>query len=130
MSEVRTRNQRLVLRFLVAQICCAAAIAVGGLFYAGWAVAHAVLAGGVIVAVGNAVFGWRLFAPGVATVRVLARGLFAGVSIDGSLISSRSDWNQEYYGKPMAAQQIVINGQGSNPGADPLREILSRYSGG
>ena len=58
------------------------------------------------------------------------RGLFAGVSIDGSLISSRSDWNQEYYGKPMAAQQIVINGQGSNPGADPLREILSRYSGG
>ena len=81
MSEVRTRNQRLVLRFLVAQICCAAAIAVGGLFYAGWAVAHAVLAGGVIVAVGNAVFGWRLFAPGVAPVRVLARGLFAGAAL-------------------------------------------------
>lgn len=58
------------------------------------------------------------------------RGLFAGVSIDGSLISSRSDWNQEYYGKPMAAQQIVINGQGNNPGAEPLREILSRFSGG
>ena len=81
MSEVRTRNQRLVLRFLVAQICCAAAIAGGGLFYAGWAVAHAVLAGGVIVAVGNAVFGWRLFAPGVAPVRVLARGLFAGAAL-------------------------------------------------
>ena len=58
------------------------------------------------------------------------RGLFAGVSIDGSLISSRSDWNQEYYGHPMAAQQIVLSGEGNNPGADPLREVLSRYSGG
>ncbi len=81
MSEVRKRNQRLVLRFLVAQICCAAVAAVGGLLVGGWAVAHAVLAGGVIVAVGNAVFGWRLFAPGVAPVRVLARGLFAGAAL-------------------------------------------------
>ena len=59
-----------------------------------------------------------------------ARGLFAGVSIDGSLISSRSDWNQEYYGQALAAQQIVLSNQGNNPGAEPLREILSRYSGG
>jgi len=81
MSEVRTRNRRLVLRFLVAQICCAAVVAIGGLLFAGWAQAHAVLAGGVIVAVGNAVFGWRLFAPGVAPVRVLARGLFAGAAL-------------------------------------------------
>ncbi len=59
-----------------------------------------------------------------------ARGLFAGISIDGSLISTRSDWNQEYYGQPMAAQQLVISNQGNNPGADPLREMLSRFSGG
>jgi len=58
------------------------------------------------------------------------RGLFAGVSLDGSLISTRSDWNQEYYGRPMAAQQLVISGQGNNPGADPLREMLARFSGG
>jgi SH3 domain-containing YSC84-like protein 1 len=58
------------------------------------------------------------------------RGLFAGVSIDGSLISSRSDWNQQYYGQPLAAQQIVLSGGGNNPGAEPLREILSRYAGG
>jgi lipid-binding SYLF domain-containing protein len=59
----------------------------------------------------------------------LARGLFAGVALDGSLIGVRSDWNQAYYGKPLAAQQIVLQGEGSNPGAEPLREILGRFSG-
>jgi lipid-binding SYLF domain-containing protein len=59
----------------------------------------------------------------------LARGLFAGIALDGSLIGVRSDWNQAYYGKPLAAQQIVLQGEGSNPGAEPLREILGRFSG-
>jgi len=57
-----------------------------------------------------------------------ARGLFAGISLDGSLISSKSDWNQSFYGKPLAAQQIVIGGEGNNPGADPLREMLAKYA--
>jgi lipid-binding SYLF domain-containing protein len=57
-----------------------------------------------------------------------ARGLFAGISLEGSLISSRSDWDQAYYGKPLAAQQIVNGGEGQNPGAEPLREMLARYS--
>lgn len=58
------------------------------------------------------------------------RGLFAGLSIDGSIISTKSDWNQAYYGKPIAAQQLVISNEGQNPGADPLREVLARFSGG
>jgi len=58
------------------------------------------------------------------------RGLFAGVSLDGSLISTRSDWNAAYYGQPMAAQQLVIGHDGNNPGAAPLREMLGRFSGG
>jgi lipid-binding SYLF domain-containing protein len=57
-------------------------------------------------------------------------GLFAGVSFQGSLISSRSEWNQAYYGRPLAAQQIVLQGEASNPGAAPLREVLARFSGG
>ncbi len=60
----------------------------------------------------------------------LSRGLYAGVSLDGGLIGSRSDWNQAYYGHPIAAQQIVLEGEGSNPGAQPLREVLGRFSGG
>ena len=58
------------------------------------------------------------------------RGLFAGVSFDGSLISTRSDWNQIYYGRPTSAQQLVIGNDGNNPGAEPLREMLARFSGG
>ena len=56
-----------------------------------------------------------------------ARGLFAGISLGGTLMSSKSDWNAAYYGRPVAAQQIVVGVEVSNPGADPLREVLSRY---
>ena len=59
-----------------------------------------------------------------------SRGLFAGVSLQGSIISSKSDWNQSYYGRSLAATQIVNQGAGNNPGAAPLREVLTRYSGG
>ena len=56
-----------------------------------------------------------------------ARGLFAGISLGGTLMNTKSDWNQAYYGKAVAAQQIVVGVEVSNPGADPLREVLSRY---
>ncbi len=66
---------------LVAQICCAAALAAVALVVSGAAAAHAALAGGFIVAAGNGVFGWRMFAPGVAPVRALVRGLYAGAAL-------------------------------------------------
>ena len=56
-----------------------------------------------------------------------ARGLYAGISLSGSLLASKSDWNQAYYGRPMAAQQIVITMEATNSAADPLRQILIRY---
>ncbi len=56
-----------------------------------------------------------------------ARGLYAGVSLGGSLMSAKSDWNQAYYGRPVGVQQIVLTMEASNKAADPLREILSRY---
>ncbi|HTN09891.1 MAG TPA: lipid-binding SYLF domain-containing protein [Acetobacteraceae bacterium] len=59
-----------------------------------------------------------------------SRGLYAGISLDGSIISQRSDWNAAYYGQPLSPQQIVLAGQGRNPGAEPLREMLARFSGG
>ena len=59
-----------------------------------------------------------------------SRGLFAGLSLSGSVIEVRSDWNAAYYGRPTAAQQIVIQGEGGNPGAAPLREMLARFSNG
>lgn len=56
-----------------------------------------------------------------------SRGLFAGIALDGSIMSQRSDWNQIYYGQPLGSRQIVIAMQASNRGADPLREVLTRY---
>lgn len=57
-----------------------------------------------------------------------ARGLFAGIALSGTLLSTKSDWNKAYYGRPLAAQQIVISMEANNPAADPLREVLMRAS--
>jgi hypothetical protein len=56
-----------------------------------------------------------------------ARGLFGGVSLEGGVMSARIDENQAYYGQPLVARQIVLQMQGQNPGADPLREVLTQY---
>jgi lipid-binding SYLF domain-containing protein len=58
-----------------------------------------------------------------------ARGLFGGVSLEGGVMSARIDENQGYYGQPLVARQIVLQMQGVNPGADPLRQLLTRYGG-
>ena len=56
-----------------------------------------------------------------------ARGLFAGIALSGTVMSTKSEWDQVYYGKPVAAQQIVLGMEVNNPAADPLREVLMRY---
>jgi SH3 domain-containing YSC84-like protein 1 len=55
------------------------------------------------------------------------RGLFGGVSLEGSIMALRSDWNAAYYGQPYAARQLVEQMVAANRGADPLREVLTRY---
>jgi lipid-binding SYLF domain-containing protein len=57
------------------------------------------------------------------------RGLFAGVSLDGALLSSDYAGDQAYYGGKADARQIVIGMQANNPGANPLRSVLARYGG-
>ena len=59
-----------------------------------------------------------------------SRGLFGGISLEGSIMSLRSGWNAAYYGQPYAARQIVVQMVGANPGADPLREVLTRFGSG
>jgi SH3 domain-containing YSC84-like protein 1 len=58
------------------------------------------------------------------------RGLYGGVSLEGSLMGQRSEWNRAYYGHELGAHQIVLDMQGANPGADPLRDVLTRYGTG
>jgi lipid-binding SYLF domain-containing protein len=55
-----------------------------------------------------------------------ARGLFGGVSLEGSLMGARTEWNRAYYGRDLSSRQIVIDMQATNQGADPLRDVLTR----
>lgn len=56
-----------------------------------------------------------------------ARGLYAGISLSGSIMGSKTDWNQAYYGRALASRQIVVQMEAANPAADPLRMVLTRY---
>jgi lipid-binding SYLF domain-containing protein len=58
-----------------------------------------------------------------------SQGLYGGVSLSGSILSNDSGAEQTYYGTQLDARQIVVDGQGSNPGANPLRTLLGRYGG-
>ncbi|MBV1795997.1 lipid-binding SYLF domain-containing protein [Siccirubricoccus sp. G192] len=56
-----------------------------------------------------------------------ARGLYAGLTLEGSLLSARSEWNRAYYGQDVSPRQIVVAMAVHNPGADPLRAVLMRF---
>ncbi len=56
-----------------------------------------------------------------------SRGLYAGISLNGSLLSAKSELDRAYYGRSVGAQQIVVGVEVSNPGADPLREVLTKF---
>ncbi len=58
-----------------------------------------------------------------------ARGLFAGITINGSTIRQDVDANQRFYGKRLTTKQIAFDGQAGSP--DPvglLRAALDRYA--
>lgn len=57
-----------------------------------------------------------------------ARGLFAGVSLDGNYLSPRDEWNRAYFGRDGTARQVVVEMAAHNPGSDPLRAALMRLS--
>lgn len=54
-----------------------------------------------------------------------AAGIYAGGSIEGSVLARRNDYNEAYYG-PGATPDAILFGQAfSNPQADPLRRVLA-----
>jgi len=58
-----------------------------------------------------------------------SRGLYAGLTLEGSLLSSRSDFNAAYYGRPLGTREIVVAMQAHNPASDPLRAALMQHGG-
>ncbi|HXK06955.1 MAG TPA: lipid-binding SYLF domain-containing protein [Verrucomicrobiae bacterium] len=58
-----------------------------------------------------------------------ARGIFGGVSLEGSTLRSDDGANKDLYGKKVSAREIVRTGQFSVPeGAKPLIDLLQTTS--
>jgi SH3 domain-containing YSC84-like protein 1 len=58
-----------------------------------------------------------------------ARGIFAGLSLNGATLRPDKDTNKVLYGGDLTNQQIVLEGKGKAPAAAAeLRSHLSRYS--
>jgi F0F1-type ATP synthase assembly protein I len=81
MSGVLARSYRLVVRVVLLQAGCAAFVASVFLVFKGAQPAFAALVGGLIVAAGSAVFGWRVFKPGIAGGATLMTAMYAGVIV-------------------------------------------------
>ena len=76
MSLLDSGPRRLVMWFTATQVGAAVVAAGALLLVSGRAAAGAALVGGLLIACSNLLFGWRLFAPGVAPVSTLARALY------------------------------------------------------
>lgn len=81
MSDVRIRGHRLVVRVVLLQTGCALAVASAFFVLRGASAGIAALAGGLIVAIGSAVLGWRAFRPGVAGAATLSTAMYVGVAM-------------------------------------------------
>jgi F0F1-type ATP synthase assembly protein I len=81
MNDAPSVGKRLVMRVVLLQAGCAALVAIAFWIFEGAAACGSSLAGGLIVAIGSAVFGWRMFAPGIAPAATLRRALFAAESL-------------------------------------------------
>ncbi|MFZ0614569.1 MAG: lipid-binding SYLF domain-containing protein [Desulfobacterales bacterium] len=56
----------------------------------------------------------------------LSKGLYAGVSLEGSVIATRDDWNAAYFGRAVSPAEILILNSVSNPGAENLRQAVAQ----
>ena len=57
-----------------------------------------------------------------------ARGLFAGISLNGATLRDDEDWNTDMYGKPMKNRDIILGTLAPPKAAEALLGELNRYS--
>ena len=60
---------------------------------------------------------------------VRAKGLFAGVSLDGAVLKAQEEWNSAYYGKSVTPTDIIIRREAQNPHSVQLREVIVKATG-
>jgi len=58
------------------------------------------------------------------------KGAFAGISLEGSVISTKDKWNEAYYGKAVNPVDIIVKRSVSNPGSEPLRTSVAKAAAG
>lgn len=88
--------------------------------------ADATVAAGPVGRVAQAETDARMTAEILAWSR--ARGLFAGVALNGATLRQDDDWNEELYGKPLRNREIVEGTIAPPRSAAPLLRELDRYS--
>jgi SH3 domain-containing YSC84-like protein 1 len=54
-----------------------------------------------------------------------SKGLFGGIAIQGGIMRPYDSWNALFYGEPVSAADIVLNGKAANPLANRLRAALA-----
>jgi lipid-binding SYLF domain-containing protein len=55
---------------------------------------------------------------------VRAKGIFAGVSLEGGMVKANDEWNELYYGKKVSPVGIVKHKLVSNPGSAELLNTI------
>ena len=56
-----------------------------------------------------------------------SQGLYAGVSLEGTVVYTRDEANAEFYGKPVQAKEILSGSVAPPAGAEKLLKFLSKY---
>lgn len=56
-----------------------------------------------------------------------AQGVFAGISLEGTVIAARDGANAEYYGREVTPKEILSGKVKPPKGAEKLRQALARY---
>ena len=59
-----------------------------------------------------------------------AKGLFGGISLEGAVIATRDEWNEDYYGKELRPTDILVKRSVANPQSAGLRAALDRAASG
>ena len=57
-----------------------------------------------------------------------SKGVYGGLNLDGTVVSSNSDWDKAYYGKAVLPPDILMKNAASNKGADKLLAEITRVA--
>ncbi len=83
------------------------------------------LGGDISVALGPVGAGAKAQIVDVLAFSRTKAGLYGGLNLEGALFATREDWNRAYYCDNIRAIDLLVSGTASNPGADPLRQVIA-----